>query len=348
MTVKRIIAYLLIFIIIIGMVTATASTVGSSGDPLITKSYIDSVYPDLVLNNPRDNLSNSMNSLKYKLGQTDNTTGKGVYIETALSGESISVSAGSSFIMLTGAAVLNSCSGTVIDVTDGTLIPTGTALSVNHRYVAAESTKAAATVSLDANIAIYGDVLVSDGASAFDDVPQNAWFYSDVCYAVKKGLVNGRSAVTFAPDDNLSVAEAIKLADCIYQLYQYGSITLTNDSSLWYKSYVDYALQNNIITKPYSNYTSMISRCDFVEIFFAAMPTSEYTPINGVAINAIPDVKMTDNDASQIYSFYRAGILTGSDSTGSFYPESNIKRSEVAAILTRMFDSSSRKSITIS
>ena len=68
---------------------------------------------------------------------------------------------------------------------------------------------------------------------------------------------------------------------------------------------------------------------------------------NTVSDNAIPDVKMDDANADAIYTFYRAGILTGSDGSGTFNPNSAIKRSEVAAILSRMFDSNVRQSITL-
>lgn len=43
---------------------------------------------------------------------------------------------------------------------------------------------------------------------------------------------------------------------------------------------------------------------------------------------------------------YRAGVLAGSDKSGTFLPDANIKRCEVAAILTRMMDESARKDVT--
>ena len=68
---------------------------------------------------------------------------------------------------------------------------------------------------------------------------------------------------------------------------------------------------------------------------------------NTVADNAIPDVKMDDANAEAIYSFYRAGILTGSDAAGTFNESSSIKRSEVAAILSRMYNENVRQAITL-
>ena len=185
-------------------------------------------------------------------------------------------------------------------------------------------------------------------APRFTDVPDNQWYYSDVCYAVQKGLVNGRSLTLYAPEDNLSIAEAIKLAACMHQLYRNGSVTLANDPSIWYKTYLDYATANGIVTKTYKDYDANITRGEYVALFYAALPDTEYAQINTVSDNKIPDVKITDGNATQIYAFYRAGILTGSDLKGTFYPNSNIKRSEVAAILTRMFEKDARKTITLS
>lgn len=144
----------------------------------------------------------------------------------------------------------------------------------------------------------------------------------------------------------MTIAEAIKLAACMHQLYHDGSVTLTNGSP-WYSTYADYALTNDIISGVYADYNAKITRREFVHIFYNALPASEYTAKNTVANGAIPDVPMSAQYANKIYAFYRAGILAGSDANGTFNPASNIKRSEVAAILTRMFDETARRSITL-
>ena len=181
----------------------------------------------------------------------------------------------------------------------------------------------------------------------FTDVSDSAWYRSDVETAHKNGLINGKTATLYCPDDNMTIAEAIKLASCMHQLYHNGTVTLTNGSPYWYSSYVTYATDNWIIHRVYEDYDALITRTEFVDIFYYALPSSTYTEINSVADGAIPDVAMWDPSASLIYAFYRAGILIGSDSAGTFNPSSNILRSEVAAILTRMFDDSARKSITL-
>ena len=118
----------------------------------------------------------------------------------------------------------------------------------------------------------------------------------------------------------------------------------------WYDSYLSYAVENGIIEEDYAAYTAAqlntpISRGEFVHIFHGAQ--SVYAVINSIADNAIPDVNTKDPFAAEIYAFYRAGILTGSDAKGTFHSERSISRAEVAAILVRMYDSDARLSFSL-
>lgn len=179
----------------------------------------------------------------------------------------------------------------------------------------------------------------------FTDVPAGEWYYNDVKQAVESGLINGKTATAYCPNDNLSYAEAVKLAACMHQKYTTGAVTLQNGSP-WYQSYVDYAKANGIISKDYS-WNAKATRAGYMEIFAAALPAKALAAKNTVNDGSIPDVPMTHPQASAIYKLYRAGILQGSDSQHSCKPDSSIRRSEVAAILTRMMDSSKRLSFSM-
>ena len=148
----------------------------------------------------------------------------------------------------------------------------------------------------------------------------------------------------------MTVAQAIKLASALHQMNHRGDVLLKNGYPSWYSTYVDYAIANGLIESAYGNYTaaqmnSAVTRAEFVHIFHAA--ADDLREMNTVADGAIPDVKTGNAFAAEIYDFYRAGILTGSDANGTFHPADSIKRSEVAAILIRMYDSSVRRSITL-
>ena len=183
---------------------------------------------------------------------------------------------------------------------------------------------------------------VSAATLPFEDVSMFSWYYSDVKNAHEQGLVDGVTPTRFSPTGTLTIAQAIKLAAALHQKAQTGAVTLKNGSP-WYSTYVSYAVANGIIEPEYASYkpalmNSPISRAEFVHIFYDAMPSGSYAARNTVQDNAIPDVSSSDLYADEIYTFYRAGILTGSNSNGDFNSNSSIQRSEVAAILIRMFD----------
>ena len=322
-------------------------TTGGQSDPLITKSYADGTFHDTVLAGPLENLSDTMMALSYKLSQSAGS-GEGVAVRQAAKNGVVRLTDGSGLVLLSGSAKLYEGYGTLIDLSTGTTVPVGGTLAGGHRYLAAESTMSILSLNAPSTLALYGSTSYGGTAKLpFTDVPENAWFYTDVLYAVDRSLISGRSAELYAPDDGLTIAEAIKLAACMNQLRETGSVTLQNSGSVWYQSYVDYAAKKGITTGTYPNYNAKITRSEFVKVFYNALPASEYAQINSVADNAIPDVKMSDANAKQIYGFYRAGILIGS-ANGVFNPVQNIKRSEVAAIMTRMFDPTARKTITLS
>lgn len=181
---------------------------------------------------------------------------------------------------------------------------------------------------------------------SFTDVKPSDWFYDDVKNAVNMGLVNGKSATTYAPNDNMTYAEATKLAACMYEKYTTGQVTLANSpTGNWYDSYVEYARANGIISGNYY-WNGAASRAGYMAIFAHALPDSAFAQINNVPDNSIPDVGSYSYYGPDIYKLYRAGIVQGVDAQFNCKPDSNIKRSEVAAILTRMMDPAARKSFS--
>lgn len=189
-------------------------------------------------------------------------------------------------------------------------------------------------------------ILSSATSIPFSDVQATEWYYNDVKLAYEYGLINGISDSEFAPNSNLTYAEAVKLAACMHQKYSTGSVSLENGSP-WYQTYVDYCKNNGIISKNYS-WQQPATRAGYMEIFAHALPSNALQEINNVPDGSIPDVPMSNPQAEAIYKLYRVGIVQGVDKEYNCNPSAYIKRSEVAAVLTRMMDSSRRVSFTIS
>ena len=88
------------------------------------------------------------------------------------------------------------------------------------------------------------------GEFKFTDVPSDKWYYNSVKKAVEDDLINGMTETTYCPDDNLTYAQAVKLAACMNQKYTTGVVSLVNGDP-WYKSYADYASMHGIISRDY-------------------------------------------------------------------------------------------------
>ena len=187
------------------------------------------------------------------------------------------------------------------------------------------------------------------GNMPFVDVPVSAWYADAVRDAWANGLIDGVDAAHFDPDGSLTVAQAIKLAAALHQRIENGTVTLKNGSP-WYRSYLEYAVEHGVIEERYLSYSAAalnapVQRAEFAHILYGA--AKPYAAINEIGANALPDVKTGDRYADEIYTLYRAGVLTGSDRSATFYPTSLIRRSEAAAILIRAFDEEARRTLTM-
>lgn len=181
----------------------------------------------------------------------------------------------------------------------------------------------------------------SFSASTFTDVDESGWFYSNIKSVYEYGLMVGNSATTFNPNGNITIAEAIVIADHIHALYHTGSAEF-EEGSPWYAPYVTYAEKVGIITAGEYEYDAVARRSEFAAILATALPKEELKEINTIEDNSIPDVSAAAQNAEAIYLLYRAGVLTGVDDAGTFLPDSTIKRSEAATIVSKMIEPNSR------
>ncbi len=181
----------------------------------------------------------------------------------------------------------------------------------------------------------------------FTDIDISAWYYPSVKTAYEFGLVKGFSDTIFNPSGNITLAESVALASRLHSIYYTGNAKFTQGNP-WYQVYVDYAAKNGIISATaFSDYNAKATRMQFVSILAHALPAEAFAAINQIPDGAIPDIPSDSQNATDIYNLYRAGILTGNDDCGTFNPNSNIQRSEVAAIVTRTADTARRKNFTL-
>lgn len=331
---KRLLTLALALTLLAGLATAAMAGAGGSDDPLVTLSYLADTF--------RAKVRSAFSRVTGEAIERAKTAEKPVGVREMLAGESLRLSEGQEFLLISGAAKLYAGSGCAVDTVRGTELRTGSA-APNTRCIVCEESEL--WLDFTAPSVIYVSSAAEKGTgSAFADVLRSDWFYADVVSACGRGLVNGMSADSYAPQGTLTWAQAVKLAACMHELYHTGAVSLTPGEGDWYRSYADYALRKKLLSAEPADWNAAVTRREFVALFYRALPASEYTARNTVADGAIPDVAMTDEGAKEIYAFYRAGILLGYDD-GSFGPENTVTRAEIAAIMNRMFDPDARKTL---
>ena len=142
---KEFVLLLLIGFLISGLVTAAASEAGSSGDPFVALKWLQDTFFPQAEEDVKDHIDDQLDGLKEYLFDAG-TTGSEKRVKR---GDVIRLESGSSLTALAGELSV-SASGAILDVTDGTeLSGAGGAILTNHRYLAAENTTAAFSVTTD-------------------------------------------------------------------------------------------------------------------------------------------------------------------------------------------------------
>lgn len=179
----------------------------------------------------------------------------------------------------------------------------------------------------------------------FADVPENLWCAANVRSAYEYGIMTGASDTYFAVDSSLTVAQTIVMACRLYSGYV-GDQAEFAATTPWYQSYLDYAAEHGIVWE-FQAYNAPVSRANFAVITGSALPDEALPVISDIEEGGIPDVPLDAAYADAVYRLYRAGVLTGSDSLGTFGPDSSITRGAAAALVSRLADPSLRRAITL-
>lgn len=167
-----------------------ALAAGDAADPLASLSYLNGIFTsavDAAVNARLDAsdallLENGGNGLEAPAVPSASAGG---WVETRLKqGDLLSASAGESVLLLAGSGQFTYVSGAVVDVTTGAVVPSGGALTANHRYLVAEDTAASVLVTSKTAVVDY------QGACTFSY--SDATDYNALASALKSlGLFRG-------------------------------------------------------------------------------------------------------------------------------------------------------------
>ena len=351
---KKMISAVMILIMLICMVTVSASSPGTTGDPLVSQSYLEGAYArslrtDIsnVLGSAADKAMSRLDEL-YKDYIGYSFTPKFIRVSIP-AGSAVAISTGASFILLSGTATLTVTSGTVLNLTTGSEVPTGSQLVQYNRYFCAENTTArisataAATGQVDGYYILHGDSEVSQPLP-FTDVFENDWYHTAVEFAFKEGLFSGTTATTFSPRVSMTRGMFVTVLHRLDKLPATGAggiFSDVNDPASYYYNAVTWASENNIVTghadgtfKPNDSITR-----EQMAVTMHRYATYKERDISsaGTTYDSFPDREQVSGYAEEAMRWTVAwGIISGSD--GRLLPQNTATRAEVAQIILNYCD----------
>ena len=175
---------------------------------------------------------------------------------------------------------------------------------------------------------------------SFQDVPSDAWYAEYVSYLAGKGIVNGKTADTFAPDAQITRAEFIKIIAGVAGADVSGkSSSRFSDvaSDAWYVPYVAWGVENGIIngtSETTFHPNGNISRQDMATMIKRYTDFAKFTlPTDTAAVNFTDSAQISSYAADAVKAMQQAGIINGKGGN-TFVPKDNATRAEACKMLT--------------
>lgn len=174
----------------------------------------------------------------------------------------------------------------------------------------------------------------------FSDVPDNHWAASSIYRMVDAGVVNGIGGGKFNPNGNVSCSEFIAM---ITRQFYNDKIKERVEGTPWYTPNIDAANAAGIMTDVTIAPSDPMTRYEMALVMYNVMKA------NGFTIQSLPDASVIadwanvpGNYQSAVSACYKMGLLTGTDSNGTFGGAGNMRRSEAAIVMCRLIDANAK------
>jgi hypothetical protein len=186
----------------------------------------------------------------------------------------------------------------------------------------------------------FAEVSVSSCEHPFIDVTDH-WAESEICFLYNEGIIEGYSDRNFAPNEEITRAEFLKISllNVGYTVYAVQSAGFTDvNPGDWYYQYVTFARSKGFVT----GYTDgsfhpnePITRAEALQMIMNISGIIDYDYLG--AETTYTDVNGDDWFATAVAVATEYEIVEGYGD-GSFRPNSNLSRAEASVIATRVWD----------
>lgn len=180
----------------------------------------------------------------------------------------------------------------------------------------------------------------------FADVAADSWYYDSVDFVAERDYMNGTSATTFSPNDNMTRAMFVTvMARVAGAQTDNNAVTEFTDvpSGQWYTGAVQWGVEKGLVqghgdgtfgtNDPITRQDTAVLAQRFLKWYSEA---TGLTPETGAKVDSFTDASSISDYAKDAVEYCRQiGLLTGYED-GSFQPLKSITRAEAATILKRM------------
>lgn len=212
-------------------------------------------------------------------------------------------------------------------------------------------------LSISMLLGIFGALTVSAATDLpFADIKASAWYYDEVKTVYEEGIMEGKTADSFAPKANMTRAEFVtvlcRMSGDSYEGKGTSLFFADTKANAWYADYVAWGVETDMVkglpdnkfapNKPVTRQEMAV----FIERFVSYMDAT--LPNNSTADSFADAGKIADFAKDAVELMRRSGVITG-DEKGYFKPKANATRAEVATVLTRILpilDSSTESGTT--
>lgn len=184
----------------------------------------------------------------------------------------------------------------------------------------------------------------------FTDVSAEAWYHDAVAALYEYALTEGTGGNRYSPEETVTLAELAAFSARITAAERGETITASGVGEEWYEPSVHYLKELALIGDEFDgHFHETATRAQAAGILSTALREERCDDRNADAVTVgyaarryITDVNDYTPYQGEILRLYKQGIVNGVDSQGSFCPDGQLKRSEVAALLIRIVDRSAR------
>ena len=238
---------------------------------------------------------------------------------------------------------------TKIDLAD--YIPTREGYEFTGWYADEDLTDKITSIRLTRNTTIYAGWEEikgnpSTGGNPFTDVKESDWFYDDVMFVYKNGLMTGTSATTFSPYSNTTRAQ---IATIFYRLDGSPEVTGKNSftdveyspATTWYYDAVTWVQQSGVMGG-YGNDlfgpNDPVTREQLASIFFRYAQYKGYDVSTTESLDRFTDKGSVSAWAQEAMKWAVGNGIMGGKGNNILDPKGTATRAEIAAMLHRFIE----------